>query len=187
MLPEGDRVKFAEKSLGRLRHLERLIQGMLQFVKGQAGTPELVEVASLLADLHGVMEPQMQGREVRFTVGNDAGHARVRGDRKALTGALINLLENALQATPAGGRVTLKASRTPERVDISVSDTGTGMDRETCERVFEPFFTTRADGTGLGLAIVRGVAESHGGEVTVVSEPGKGTEFSISLPLEQNG
>ena len=182
MLPDADRVRFAEKSLARLRHLERLIQDMLLFVKGESLAQETVSIASLMSELQQIIEPQMHLNGIHFKMNDQSGDASVLGSRKALTGALLNLLENAMQASTSGGQVELVSEVGDDKVILTVRDTGRGFDEQTRERVFEPFFTTRSEGTGLGLAIVRGVVHTHGGEVQVNSTPGEGSEFVIKLP-----
>jgi two-component system sensor histidine kinase FlrB len=182
-LAEGDRVRFADKVLARLRYLEHLIQDMLSFVKGESAGQETVRISALLAELQQVMEPQMAEHGLLFRVEDQSGDVAVLGSRKALTGALLNLLENALQACPAGAQVVLRGEvESDGGVGLCVADTGPGIDAAAQERLFEPFFTTRTDGTGLGLAIVRGVAEAHGGSVRVKSGLGLGSEFCLSLP-----
>ena len=109
-------------------------------------------------------------------------HSRNRSTAAVADGALVNLMENALDACAAGGRIQLDAQRMQELVCIRVRDNGRGMDAVTQTRLFEPFFTTRAEGTGLGLAIARGVARAHGGGIEVASEPGAGAVFSLTLP-----
>ncbi|MFN8835285.1 MAG: sensor histidine kinase, partial [Betaproteobacteria bacterium] len=133
-----------------------------------------------------IMEPQMAGRSVRLEV-SPVPAATLRGARKALSGMLVNLLENALQACEEGGSVRLAASLDGDRIAIEVRDDGRGITPEDQDRLFEPFFTTRQEGTGLGLAIVRSVAEAHGGEVTVKSRLGKGAAFTVRLPIEGAG
>lgn len=182
-LAESDRARFSEKALTRLRHLEHLIQDMLSFVKGQSGELNTFSVKALLADLQQIMEPQMTQREVAFRVDDGSGACALRGDRKALTGALVNLLENALQACAPGGRVVLAAEPADGWLAFRVRDTGSGFDPALAERLFEPFFTTRTEGTGLGLAIVRSVAEEHGGKVEAHSRVGEGSEFMLRLPV----
>lgn len=182
-LSEADRQRFSERVRERLRHLERMIQDMLQFVRGQPAADEAVDVGEVLAEVSQTIEPQMQSRGVSFRVLGDAAARQVRGDRKALAGALLNLLENAMQATPEGGTVTLSAETVKQEIRIHVIDTGLGMEPEVRRRVFEPFFTTRQEGTGLGLAIVRSVANAHGGDAEVESDPGQGSDFVIRLPL----
>jgi len=101
-----------------------------------------------------------------------------------LFGALVNLLENALQACTSSGKVVLGATRFGQQLRIGVRDTGAGIAPEVQGRVFEPFFTTRGQGTGLGLAIALGVARAHGGTIEVSSVPGEGSEFVIVLPAD---
>lgn len=177
-----ERVRFGDKVVARLRHLEHLIQDMLLFVRGEAGGRDVLAVADLLADLQQVMEPQMLERGLIFHVEHGAAKARILGSREAITGALVNLLENAMQNSPQGARVTLSSQEENEYVCLRVVDTGPGIEPIMLDRLFEPFFTTRQEGTGLGLAIVRGVAEAHGGEVSVYSTPGQGAEFALRLP-----
>lgn len=185
-LTEKDRARFADKAVARLRHLEHLIQDMLSFVKGRVGTREVLPLSGLLAELAQIMEPQMQERGVVLQVEDGCSACVLLADRKALTGALLNLLENALQACDAGGRVVLRAKQVEAGVlQLSVSDTGHGFDVMAEGRLFEPFFTTRTEGTGLGLAIVRNVAQAHGGKVEAHSTPGEGSEFVLRLPMEK--
>jgi signal transduction histidine kinase len=104
-----------------------------------------------------------------------------------------NLVLNAAQAMPAGGTICVSAAFEPapgdvrrRAVAICVEDTGVGIDPALRERVFEPFFTTRARGTGLGLVVVRRIVEAHNGRISVDSEPGRGTNFKIVLPLDHD-
>jgi two-component system nitrogen regulation sensor histidine kinase NtrY len=103
-------------------------------------------------------------------------------DRKVLSRAVVNLIENALQAMPQGGLLRIGARRERDEVVLSVADTGPGLDPAVRDRLFTPYFSTKSSGTGLGLAIVRRAVEAHGGRVEVRSAPGAGTTFSIRLP-----
>lgn len=185
-LSETDRARFADKAVARLRHLEHLIQDMLSFVKGQAGVHEIMPLSELLAELVQVMEPQMLACGVALEIEDGCPGCMLRADRKALSGALINLLENAMQAYDATGGVVILRAKSPSVgvLQLSVSDFGRGFDEAASGRLFEPFFTTRTEGTGLGLAIVRNVVESHGGSVEARSAPGEGSEFVLRLPIE---
>ena len=182
-LSEFDRQRFAEKALARLKDLERMIQDMLTFVRGTPNARERILLGDLVREIAQVMEPQMAERGVSLRVESRASLTSLRGDRKALSGALLNLLENALQANSAGGEVGLDTVLEDDRVLIRVRDSGPGMAPEVQERLFQPFFTTRSEGTGLGLAIVRSVVDAHGGEITVQSAPGQGSTFCVRLPL----
>jgi signal transduction histidine kinase len=107
-------------------------------------------------------------------------------DVQLLHVALSNLFTNALQAMPQGGDLSVRIEREKHaespRLQLSISDTGTGMSPEVQQRIFEPFFTTRATGTGLGLPIVRRIVEGHSGKVEVRSTQGRGTTFTVRLP-----
>jgi two-component system sensor histidine kinase HydH len=91
---------------------------------------------------------------------------------------------NGLQAMPHGGELLLTATRTSQHVLISVTDTGTGMTPETAARVFDAYYTTKRGGTGLGLAMAKRIVTEHHGDISVESEPGKGSRFTLKLPLD---
>ncbi|NLY00352.1 MAG: sensor histidine kinase [Rhodopirellula sp.] len=104
-------------------------------------------------------------------------------DREAFYGALLNLVLNAQQAMPQGGQLVVRTSDTGDGVRLDLIDTGCGMDATTLEHIFEAFFSTKRGGSGLGLPTARKIVEAHGGRITVESEVGKGTKFSIKLPV----
>jgi two-component system sensor histidine kinase FlrB len=184
-LSDTDRQRFAEKAMARLKDLERMIQDMLTFLRGAPSEREAIPLRELVQELAQIMEPQMADKQVQLHVDLQSTHMpHVRGDRKALCGALLNLLENALQASAAGDAVTLAAGIDAGRAAIRITDQGKGMAPEVQQRLFQPFFTTRAEGTGLGLAIMRSVVDAHGGEVEVQSALGQGTTFTVRLPLQ---
>ncbi|MCX7175125.1 MAG: ATP-binding protein [Proteobacteria bacterium] len=190
-LPETMRISIAQKAVARLRHLERLIQEMLLFARGEVLGREEIFVADLLHELRQTIEPLARASEVTFHVEELADNMPLQGNRKAIAGALTNLLENALQAAShsanstktVGGEVVLAVRRYEDALAFSIRDNGPGMAPAVTARLFEPFFTTRAEGTGLGLAIARGVARAHGGNIEAVSSLGHGTEFIVTLPL----
>ena len=182
-LPAASRVSIAQKTVGRLKHLERLIQDMLLFARGEVLGRDTFPVEDMLAELVHTFEPLARQRGVSFDRVPAPADLLLTGNRKALTGALTNLLENALQVLVAGkdGAISLGLQVTEDRLAFTVKDNGPGMPPDVAERLFEPFFTTRAEGTGLGLAIARGVARAHGGGIDVLSEPGCGTEFVLTV------
>ena len=190
-LSETARTRFAGKAAEQLRRLERLIQDVLLFTRGESLGRDRIELRSLLDEAAQTIAPLCAERGVRFVPTLEVGDFIMTGSRKALAGALINLLENALQAceaSPSGdGQVTLAAQVDQGLVSVSVRDSGVGMSAETQARIFEPFFTTRGQGTGLGLAIALGVARAHGGRISVQSRPGAGSEFILALPVASPG
>lgn len=182
-LAEAARIRFAERTTAQLQRLERLIQDVLLFAKGERIGRERIPVAGLLAEVEQTVEPLCAQRGVRFARAVAVDASIIMGARKALAGALLNLLENALQVCEAGGEVSLTATLGDGRVRIVVGDTGPGVPPEAQGRIFEPFYTTRGQGTGLGLAIALGVAKAHGGTITVDSRPGEGARFTLELPV----
>ena len=111
----------------------------------------------------------------------------IAADPDLLHRAISNLVLNAMDAMPNGGRLTLGSRRDEGRVIIEVADTGSGLTREECERIFTPYYTSKQHGTGLGLAIVQSVVSDHGGRISVQSEPGRGTTFVIELSGNAEG
>lgn len=181
-LTPAERHKFATKTIERLHHLEHLTKDMLRFVKGETAQLEKIAIKDLLAELRQVIEPQMIQRHLQFIVHDQSAANSLMADRQALCGAIINLLENAMQASSPGGTITLTSHLEDGNIILSVHDDGPGIEAALQERLFEPFFTTRPEGTGLGLAIVRGVIQSMGGNIHISSSVDTGTEFIIWLP-----
>jgi signal transduction histidine kinase len=143
------------------------------------------------------LEPRREMTDVTAVIDRAAGHAKVEIVRDyspdipplAIDPALmeqvfINLLSNAAQASEPGAPVTVSTRRTPKRIEIDVTDRGSGIPPDRMETIFNPFFTTKQSGVGLGLAIVSKIVNGHGGKMTVDSEPGKGSTFRVCLPLE---
>jgi two-component system sensor histidine kinase FlrB len=182
-VPDEARARFSEKATGQLRRLERLIQDVLLFARGESIGRDVIEAGDLLAEAAQTVEPLMREHGLLFATVDACAGAKIVGSRKALFGALVNLLENAMQATPAGGKICLSGNRRGDLLAIGVRDSGPGVARETQVRIFEPFFTTKGQGTGLGLAIAQGVARAHGGTIELFSEPGEGAEFVMTLPV----
>jgi signal transduction histidine kinase len=108
----------------------------------------------------------------------------ISADPDLLHRALQNLVLNAIDAMPQGGKLTIRTGTVGDRIEVSVSDTGSGLTQEECGRLFTPYYTTKQHGTGLGLAIVQSVVSDHGGKISVESTKEKGTTFHIELPRD---
>lgn len=182
-LMPADRGRVADRAMERLRYLERLIRDMLLFARGDSLGRQVFAVAELMEELGQVLSPVAKAKGLTFHIDCSDRQSTLHGDRKALGGALTNLLENAIQASETGSRIGFTAHTDKANVQFMVSDSGKGIDPALQERLFEPFFTTRAEGTGLGLAIARGVARAHGGDIAIQSAPGQGATFILTLPL----
>jgi signal transduction histidine kinase len=147
-----------------------------------------ISLHRLVADALAFIEhqPMLRGKELRNEVPPDLPH--IRADANQLSQVLMNLLLNAAEATPEGGRITIAANRLTfvNTIEIRVSDTGSGIPSDILAHVFEPFFTTkRGRGTGLGLSISQAYVRSHNGEIRVDSVVGHGTTVTLTLPVRQ--
>jgi two-component system, NtrC family, sensor kinase len=184
--PAAGRVLEAgRETLGRAR--DRIRQ-LLTFAREQKLTPAVLDLNTLVRHVTTLMRPGLDGIEVGLELAADL--APVRLDAAQAEHALINLLVNARDAMPDGGRLTLATANValtdgaPGWVQLTVSDSGPGIEPQALPQLFEPFFTTKPDGqgTGLGLSQVHGFVHQAGGQVEVDSEPGRGARFHLLLP-----
>ena len=168
--------------LSEVERLEGIVTDYLSFARPFDGL-RLVDagLGNVLREVASVVEAQAAVQRVGLVV--EAERVNLAVDENKLKQALLNLLTNALEATPAGGTIRLSATAARDRAEIVVSDSGRGIPAEVLARVGTPFFTTREQGTGLGVAIARGIVEQHGGELSIDSGSGGGTRVLISLPL----
>jgi len=186
-LEETKRIKFTDKVSASIKHLEKLVSDMLIFARGEMGGGEAVPVSELIDALVHNLDAELDNSQTELVLEDDAGDTLVRCNRDILASAILNLASNAIQAMGRGGTLTVRTTVERQWVDIVVEDTGPGIDAETQARIFEPFYTTRANGTGLGLAVVQAVAKAHQGELWLQSTPGEGSQFGIRLPVQFKG
>jgi len=182
-LPDRQGHVFAvlAKIAGEIKRLDDFVSEFLRFARSPRPDVERREVRPLLTDLAAFITPECSKRGVSLDVGL-AGPDMAWVDGFQLKQAVLNLLLNALQATPAGGHVSVRTAGDERRLVVAVSDDGEGMSPETREKAFTPFFTTREEGTGLGLALVRRIVGQHGGSVDISSTPGAGTTVTLVFP-----
>jgi two-component system sensor histidine kinase FlrB len=178
-----DLARCAEKTVGSLKQLDKLVNDMLAFAHGGAAR-EAVSVSALLEQAAQWLRPALRGG-IRLTIRTQAPDLMVRASAPSLVAAVLNLATNALQAASAELDLELLARRgAAGRAQIVVSDNGPGVPAHIRERIFEPFFTTRARGNGIGLSIVKSVVEAHRGSVSLADTP-SGATFIIDLPAEE--
>lgn len=143
--------------------------------------PESVDLTAIAKDVIDVLAGRADQAGVGLALaGNEA---RAQGDPRRLKEALINLVSNAIEATPDGGAVALRVARTPATVTLEVADTGRGISTEDLDRLGTSFFTTRPGGTGLGVVLAQSVITQHGGTLHYASHLGRGTTATITLPV----
>jgi signal transduction histidine kinase len=162
-----------------------IVKSLLDFTRQEKPEMVSVDLADVVQSTLRLAQNEMAINNVTFS--SDLPHdlPRVRGGANQLRQVLLNLLINAIQAMPGGGRLHLSAdSREEERVCVEVRDEGVGIPPETLPRIFDPFFTTKepGKGTGLGLSVSLGIIRKFGGDIQVTSEPGKGTAVQVFLP-----
>jgi signal transduction histidine kinase len=186
--PEQFDEVFRESSqtlLAEIANLKGIIGRFSEFSKMPQPQLQPVQVNELVRGVVQLYQAQLQapGRAaIHCNVSLDEKLPVIAADAELLHRALSNLVLNAMDAMPNGGELALRTRRDGGKVIIEVSDTGSGLTPEECERIFTPYYTSKQHGTGLGLAIVQSVVSDHGGRITVQSEPGRGTTFVIELP-----
>ncbi|PWK07465.1 ATP-binding protein [Tumebacillus permanentifrigoris] len=186
--------EFSEKSekkgkmiLNEIRRIEDLVNHFLNISRPQTPNFENCEIVELLQGTCNLMQGVFREANLRL-VEHYQEVGSIRADCDQVHQVILNLLGNAIDATPAGGRVELTVQRDaeePEFVRIEVRDTGQGIPEDSLQDIFEPFYTTKSKGTGLGLHNAKSIIEAHGGDMEIASEVDRGTTFTIWLPVTQ--
>jgi signal transduction histidine kinase len=169
--------------LEEIDRIDEIIQTMLLLARPADLKRTPTDLSGLLDEVLLVIQPHLTTHAVQIERQVAPNLPSIRGDRAMLKQLIYNLVINAVQAMPDGGRLTVGLSaQSDQHLCLTVQDTGVGIRPEHRSRLFEPFFTTKEKGTGLGLALCYSVVQAHGGEITVDSAPGVGTRFTVLLP-----
>jgi two-component system sensor histidine kinase HydH len=174
------KVTVVQKEMDRL---EQILDGFLRYVRRpdlQLATMDLNELVSDMIDFYS---PQAHSHALTVRQSFSPQPLLCRVDPGALKQVLLNLFINAQQATDSGGELMIRTIRRPNRAVIQINDTGRGIPPEKLPTIFRPYSSSRSGGTGLGLATAKKIVEAHQGTISVHSELGKGTSFTIELPL----
>jgi two-component system OmpR family sensor kinase len=191
------RKQAAEIIYNEAGRMHRMALDLLDLARLEAGTADLkmsmVDVKALLHNVAARFTPQAQKAGIHLQLNIPANLPSLLGDGDRLAQVFTNLIDNALKFTPANGQVILSATSAGEEMEISITDSGSGVPKEALPRLFDRFYQVDASraggekhGAGLGLAIVKEIIEAHGGRISVRSELGHGTTFVIHLPLATN-
>jgi PAS domain S-box-containing protein len=167
--------------LDQIRRLDRTVRDLLEFARPATASKEPMDLGDSLRRAWSLLSqaPGAKSVTLRLDVPKDLV---IRADLQLLHQVWVNLFQNAIEAMPKGGEVSVSARPTPLAVEVEVQDGGAGIDPATLERIFKPFYTTKTRGTGLGLPITRKIIEAHGGRIRAESEPGKRTSFYVEIP-----
>jgi signal transduction histidine kinase len=160
-----------------------IAKNLLSFARETPRERTTVDLDDAVRDVLLLVTSDFRRQQVRL-VPELKSESRVLAHPNALEQVVLNLLTNAAEAMPDGGEIRIATTRTGDRVQLIVADTGRGIPAEDLAHIFDPFFTTKASGTGLGLSVSYGIVEDHKGTIEVESEPGKGTAFVLTLPAE---
>jgi signal transduction histidine kinase len=163
--------------------LERKVQSLLDFARPVESEPQKQDLAGLVHQVIDLVQERLrqQGVHLHLDIPNQPIAADL--DRDQFQGVLVNLIFNALDAMPSGGRLDLRLTcPAPGRLQLTVADTGPGIDAAVADRLFTPFTSTKPTGTGLGLSVSRRVVEAHGGQLTAANRDGGGACFTVTLP-----
>jgi signal transduction histidine kinase len=206
MLRQYTTAPEAEKSISLvergIHHLNKLVVDVMQFSRHRQVDLSEVDLSNAINSSVELVMDRVHEKETPLTVNFEEDSIRGNWDESQLREVFVNLLANAIDASPAKSPVRVSTelvdregrptdideiARRDARARIVIADEGAGMDQKTLTRLFEPFFTTKKRGTGLGLSIVRQIIDLHGGTIDVQSTVGKGTTFKIELPLNSSG
>lgn len=169
------------KIAAEIKRLDDFVSEFLRFARPARADVKKLAVRPLVAELAAFITPECAKKGVALEL-DLTGPDLAWVDEFLLKQAILNLVLNALQATPAGGRIVVRTEGDRRRLVVAVRDDGEGMSSQSLQRAFTPFFTTREGGTGLGLPLVRRIAEQHGGTVDIASAAGRGTTVTMTFP-----
>lgn len=175
-------ISLVEQEIDRLNSI---VVDFLFAVRPMDITLILDRAEEVVAEVVELMRYEAENQHIHIVTKIEPNLPDVMIDRKNLKQALLNIMKNAIGAMPEGGVLTISVEEKNDELQIAVSDTGIGIPEELMAKIFEPYFTTKESGSGLGLTITFKIVKEHNGEITVESTPGKGSTFTIHLPLPQ--
>jgi PAS domain S-box-containing protein len=176
---------YLEVCKGEITRLDYIITQFLQAIRPAPAQLKLASLNDVVEKTLELLRPELENRGLTVKVRVARPLTATPIDATQVQQVLVNLIKNAMQATPRGGTLTLQTGEGSEGVWVSVADTGGGIPQEQIARIFEPFYTTKKKGSGLGLMIVQRIIRAHGGKIEVESRVGQGTTFRIWLPLHE--
>jgi len=186
--PDAENLSMLELIESESRRCGEIVKNLMTFARPTSMNREPADLNAIIDRCVRLVQHQLQLRNIELHLALSSDMPPVRCDCGQIEQVILALVMNAIDAMPNGGNLTLRSrkAKDPAEVQIEVQDDGVGMPPEVLGNMFEPFFTTkeRGRGLGLGLAISRNIVERHGGKIQVRSEAGRGTAFTITLPLQ---
>jgi two-component system sensor histidine kinase HydH len=177
-----DQTYLVDKIVDTIKHLNSRVEQILGFARPVSLTLRAGNLKQMVNDVLELLRPQLTANQVKVRLSMDEQPAYAMLDEASLRGALMNLMLNAIEAMREGGTLSIAADHTGESQRLEIADTGPGIAAEEAKKIFEPFYTTKAQGLGLGMPYAKKIIEQHGGSISLNSRPGEGTTISIVLP-----
>ncbi len=185
--PQTERERRTKRKLEILakevKRLQTILEDFLRFAGGHKLDKKPVQIVELIDEVLEFVTPQLVEGKVDSRTMYEEGVPVLPLDRNAMKQVFLNLFLNAIQAMPVGGELMVRCGRAGDEVVVEVTDTGEGMPPEVLERIWVPYYSRRRSGTGMGLPTVRRLVEEHDGTISVWSEKGKGTRFTLRFPV----
>ncbi len=183
---DPEALKRIDVVIAEVEHLQQIVQDFLRLARTPRISRQSADLNTLIEEQRSFLRPELQERDVEMVLHLDRSIGNVPLDLPLFRQALNNLVRNALQAMPGGGVLTVQTRREGDDLVLEVIDTGQGVPENLRDRIFDGFFSTRPEGTGIGLSLTKQIVEMHGGTITCQSEPGRGTLFSVRIPIESS-
>lgn len=173
---------LVDKIVDTIEHLNNRVEEILGFARPVSLNVRSRNLNEIVNNILELLRPQLSANkvEVRFSLDQPAAYGMV--DESSIRGALMNLVLNAIEAMAEGGALSITIDQTRDKVRLQITDTGPGIGEAEAKKIFEPFYTTKAQGLGLGMPYARKIIEQHGGTVSLNSRVGEGTTISVELP-----
>ena len=182
--PPEERRLYVAMIRGAVQQGGEIVSRVRDFIVARAGRRSALDLCKLLEECTQLTRPLWQATRVRL-VRDFSSVPPVWANPSDLRRAFTNLIINALEAMPEGGRLTIRCAEEGGQLKVAVTDTGSGISQESQGKIFRPYFTTKAEGTGIGLSGAQSIVRAHGGDIGFESKPGAGTTFRVTLPAMQ--
>jgi signal transduction histidine kinase len=179
----GECQELLREMRSQVLRIRQVLQEYLRFARMPKSERAAVSLKGFLEEKLNFVQPLLDQKHVHLKSSLDPNLPSVCVDSEQLWEVFLNLIRNAVEAMPDGGNLTVSSQRNGSEALVSISDSGRGMTEEETRNLFIPFFTTKSDGTGLGLAYAQRVINEHGGKIDCATAPGRGSTFSVQLPL----
>jgi signal transduction histidine kinase len=184
MKQRDDLEKLLQTIEEQVEYMNKIVSDLQDYAKPVKPKPVKTSLHQLVDDTFlTITIPE----NIQVFVGIEKDFPRLMVDPTMMRRVLVNLITNAIQAMPSGGQLIIRGFKKRQNTLISVEDTGVGIPKEDLSKIFQPLFTTKAKGQGLGLAVCKRLVEAQGGSITVKSELGRGTTFTVKIPLKKGG